>query len=146
MLAIPEFWECAGPCFLPTGLGGDLFQRTQRGFQPLHYVSRTLTDTESRYSQIEREALSAEFVTSRLQMHLLGAPRFQLETDHKHFLTLFNNPTAKLPPRIERLVMNSLYRTATLTWSTSQEKPTWPTTCPDTPHYQKLGKTIWRSN
>ena len=89
----------------PTGLGGGLFQRTQHGYQPVHYVSRTLTDTESRYSQIEREALAAEFVTARLQMYLLGAPRFQLATDHKPFLPLFNNPTAKLPPRIERLVM-----------------------------------------
>ena len=69
-------------------------------------MSRTLTDTESRYSHIEREALSAEFVTSKLQMYLLGAPRFQLATDHKHFLPLFNNPTAKLAPRIERLGMN----------------------------------------
>ena len=38
----------------PTGLGGALFQKTQHGYQPVHYVSRTLIDTESGYSQIER--------------------------------------------------------------------------------------------
>ena len=89
----------------PEGLGGGLFQKTGKGFQPVHYVSRTLTDTEKRYSQIEREALAAEFTTTRLQMYLLGAPKFQLVTDHKPLLPLFNNPTAKLPPRIERLAL-----------------------------------------
>ena len=38
-------------------------------------------------------------------MYLLGAQHFQLATDHKPLLPLFNNPTAKLPPRIERIVM-----------------------------------------
>ena len=89
----------------PEGLGGGLFQKTGKGFQPVHYVSRTLTDTEKRYSQIEREVLAAEFTTTRLQMYLLGAPKFQLATDHKPLLPLFNNPTAKLPPRIERLAL-----------------------------------------
>ena len=87
----------------PAGLGGGLFQKTGKEFQPVHCVSRTLTDTEKRYSQIEREALAAEFTTTRLQMYLLGAPKFKLATDHKPLIPLLHNPTAKLPPRIERL-------------------------------------------
>ena len=89
----------------PTGLGGGIFQKTEHGFQPVHFVSRTLTETEKRYSQIEREALAVEFTTTRLSMYLLGAPHFQLATDHKPLIPLLNNPTAKLPPRIERMVM-----------------------------------------
>ena len=49
------------------------------------------------YSQIERETLAAEFTTTRLQMYLLGIPKFKLATDHKPLLPLLNNPTAKLP-------------------------------------------------
>jgi hypothetical protein len=54
-----------------TSLAGGLFQKTQHGYQSVHFVSRTLTETESRYSQIEREALVIELSTSRLQMYLL---------------------------------------------------------------------------
>ena len=68
-------------------------------------MSQTLTDTEKRYSQIKREALAADFTTTRLQMYLLGAPKFKLGTDHKPLLPLLNNPTAKLPPCIERLAL-----------------------------------------
>ena len=89
----------------PEGLGGALLRKTSDGFQPVHYVSRTLTDTEKRYSQIEREALAAEFTTSRLQMYLLGAQKFKLATDHKPLLPLLNNPKAKIPPRIERIII-----------------------------------------
>ena len=89
----------------PTGLGGGLFQKAKHGYQPVHFVSRTLTDTEKRYSQIEREALAAEFTTTRLHMYLLGAKHFQLATDHKPLLPIFNDPRAKLPPRLERMVM-----------------------------------------
>ena len=33
----------------PVGLGGGLFQKTAHGYQPVHYVSRTLTETERKY-------------------------------------------------------------------------------------------------
>ena len=66
---------------------------------------RSLTEAEKRYSQIEREALAAEFTTNRLHMYLLGADHFELATDHKPLLPIFNNPRAKLPPTIERMVM-----------------------------------------
>ena len=36
----------------------------------------------------------------------MGAQYFQLATDHKPLLPLFNNPNVKLPPRTERMVMN----------------------------------------
>ena len=38
-------------------------------------------------------------------MLLLGAQHFQPATDHKPLLPLFNNPTAKLPPRMELILM-----------------------------------------
>ena len=39
-------------------------------------------------------------------MYLLGAPKFKIITGRKPLLSMFNKVTAKLPPRIERWVMD----------------------------------------
>ena len=40
------------------GLSAGLFQQTDKGLQPVHFISRTMSDTEKRYSQTEKDALS----------------------------------------------------------------------------------------
>lgn len=88
------------------GLSAGLFQNTGKGLQPVHYISRTLTDTEKRYSQTEKDALAIRWAKNRFRMYLLGAPKFRIITAHKPLLPMFNKPTARLPPRIERWVMD----------------------------------------
>jgi len=88
------------------GLSAGLFQETDAGLKPVHYISRTLTDTEKRYSQTEKDALSVAWAKNRFAIYLLGAPRFKIVTSHKPLIPLFNKPTAKLPPRIEKWVMS----------------------------------------
>ena len=39
-------------------------------------------------------------------MYLQGAPRFTIIMAHKPLLSMFNKPSAKLLPRIERWVMD----------------------------------------
>ena len=51
-----------------SGLGACLMQ----GGQPIQYVSRALTDTEKRYSQIEKEMLSIVFGLTRFHTHTYG--------------------------------------------------------------------------
>ena len=87
------------------GLSAGLFQKTMKGWQPVHFISRTLTDTEKRYSQTEKDALCVKWAKERFSIYLLGAPRFTIVTAHKPLLTLFNKATANLPPRIEKWVM-----------------------------------------
>ena len=88
------------------GLSAGLFQDIGKGLQPLHFISRTMTNTEIRYSQTEKDALAIRWAKNRLSMYLLGAPRFKIITGHKPLLSLFNKVTAKLPPKIERWVMD----------------------------------------
>ena len=88
------------------GLSAGLFQRTDKGWQPVHFISRTLTDTERRYSQTEKDALCVKWAKDRFSIYLMGAPRFTIVTAHKPLLPLFNKATAKLPPRIEKWVMD----------------------------------------
>ena len=65
------------------GLSAALFQKTTEGIRPVHYISRTMTDTEKRYSQNEKDALSVVWAKTRFAMYLQGAPRFCIVTAHK---------------------------------------------------------------
>ena len=65
------------------------------------YVSRSLTPVEQRYCQTEREALGLVWGIERLHFFLYGAGNFDVFTNHKALETIFNNPIAKPPARIE---------------------------------------------
>ena len=87
------------------GLSAGLFQDTGNGLQPAHFISRSMTDTEKRYSQTEKDALSIHWAKNRFSIYLLGAPKFKIITAHKPLLPLFNKAAMRLPPRIEKWVM-----------------------------------------
>ena len=88
------------------GQSPGLLLRTLKGWQPVHCISRTLTDTEKRYSQTEKDALCVKWAKTRFSIHLLGAPKFDIITAHKPLILLFNKRTAKPSPRIERWAMD----------------------------------------
>ena len=87
------------------GPSAALLQKTENGMQPVHYISRTLTGTEKKYSQTEKDALAIKWAKDRLRVYLLGAPRFTIVTAHKPLLPLFNKVKMSMPARIEKLVM-----------------------------------------
>jgi hypothetical protein len=73
----------------PFGIGAVLQQRAHDGsVRPIAFVSRTLSQPEKNYAQIEREGLSIVFGAEKFRHYLLGR-QFTLETDHKPLLTLF---------------------------------------------------------
>ncbi|CAC5366628.1 unnamed protein product [Mytilus coruscus] len=88
------------------GLSAGLFQQTNKGLQPVHFISCSMSDTEKRYSQTEKDALSIRWAKNRFSIHLLGAPTFKIITTHKLLIPMFNKTTIKLPPRIEKWVMD----------------------------------------
>lgn len=88
------------------GLAAALFHKTNEGVQPVHYISRSLSEAEKKYSQTEKDALAVAWAKTRFSMYLEGAPRFKIMTSHKPLIPMFMKATAKLPPRIEKWVMN----------------------------------------
>ena len=88
----------------PVGLGAILLQDQVNGERkPITYISRSLTSTERRYSQIEREALGCVWAVERLHNYLFGI-KFTLLTNNKPLSSMFDPYSSKvLPPRIQRL-------------------------------------------
>ena len=81
----------------PVGLGAVLCQEGK----VLQYASKSLSDVEGRYSQIEKEALAIVWGCEHFHLYLYGA-HFVLHTDHKPLETIFNNPRSRPSARIER--------------------------------------------
>ena len=86
----------------PEGIGGAIIQQGK----PVIFVSRKLTPTEKKYSQIEREFLSIVFTLTRLKMYLMGLDNFVVETDHKPLLQIVNKPIDKLSNRLQRWLLS----------------------------------------
>ena len=65
------------------GLGAVLSHHTPEGVErPIPYASGSLSETEKKYSQIEKEALSLVWGVKKFQTHLEGR-HFTLVTDHQ---------------------------------------------------------------
>ena len=92
------------------GLGAVLLQKQPSGeLKPVAYASRSMTDTECRYAQIEKEALALTWALEHWRDYLLGMPKIKVETDHKPLVPLFNTKLIdELPLRIQRFRMRSM--------------------------------------
>ena len=85
------------------GVGAVLIQQQTSGeWKPVSYISRSLTATEQRYAQIEKEALAVTWACERFRDFLTGL-QFHIQTDHKPLVPLFTTKGLdELPIRIQR--------------------------------------------
>ena len=88
------------------GLGGVVLQRQPDDtWRPVSFLSRAMTPTETRYAQIEKEALALTWACERSWEYLVGKS-ICIETDHKPLVPLLSTHTLdQLPPRIQRFRM-----------------------------------------
>ena len=85
------------------GLGAVLMQKQRSGeIRPVAYASISMTETERRYAQIQKEALAITWTLEQWAGFLIGM-RFKVETDHKPLIPLFSTKLIdELPVRIQR--------------------------------------------
>ena len=88
------------------GLGAVLLQEQEDGERkPIAYASRSMTSTEQRYAQIEKEALATTWACEKFNDYILGKD-ILIETDHKPLVPLLGTKLLdQLPPRIQRFKM-----------------------------------------
>ena len=87
----------------PVGLGVVLVQQQGEELRVISYASRSLSDTERRYSQAEKEALAIVWACERFHAYLYAA-EFESMTDHKPLECVFT-PKSKTCARIERWLL-----------------------------------------
>ena len=72
---------------------GSSFDQMQNG-QRVAYASRALTDTETRYAQIEKELLAIVFACERF---IYGRNMVTIESDHQPLETIVRKPLNDAP-------------------------------------------------
>ena len=75
--------------------------------RPVFYASKTLTTTESNYSNIEREMLGVIFSVLHLK-HFTYGREVHIITDHKPLIALCAKNLATTSPRLSRMLMKIL--------------------------------------
>ena len=69
--------------------------------RPVCYASRSSTETEWRYSNIERELLAACWSLEKFNHYVFGK-KAVIETDHKPLESIWNKTTTSASPRRQR--------------------------------------------
>ena len=83
-----------------SGLGAVLVQ----GGSPIAYASRSLTETECNYAQIEKELLAVTFGCERFHQYIY-AKKVLVETDHRPLISIISKPLDKAPARLQRMLL-----------------------------------------
>ena len=84
------------------GVGAVLIQESDSTWKPVAFALRTMTETEKRYAQIEKEALAVTWACEKFSTYILGM-KFLIETDHKPLVPLLGTKHLdNLPPRVLR--------------------------------------------
>lgn len=82
------------------GLGAALLQEGK----PVAFASRTLTDPETRYAQIEKELLAIVFSLEKFNQYTYGR-KVVVHSDHKPLEAIMAKPLVKAPKRLQGMML-----------------------------------------
>jgi hypothetical protein len=100
------------------GLGAVLLQ----GGQTVCFASKALTESEQRYSNIEREALGVVWGLERFHYFVYGK-KCTVHTDHKPLETIFRKKLNSCPSRLQGFVLRALKYDVTVTYVIGEQVP-----------------------
>ncbi|GFR94327.1 transposon Ty3-I Gag-Pol polyprotein [Elysia marginata] len=100
--------HCDASC---TGLGAVLVQDNK----PVAYSSRSLTDTETKYAQIEKEMLAIVHACKKFHCFIFGK-EVTVFTDHKPLEQIFKKQLLAAPMRLQRMLLTLQWYDITVTY------------------------------
>lgn len=71
----------------------------------MEFASLTLTDTQTRYAQIEKEMMAIVFAVERFKQYIYGRSDVTVQTDHKPLEPLFKKSLSSVPARLQRMML-----------------------------------------
>lgn len=94
----PLYIECDASM---NGVGAAIMQDGR----PVAYASKTLTQTERNYANIEREMLAIVFACQRFHQYIYGR-HVIVHSDHKPLSAIMKKPLHAAPPRLQRMMLS----------------------------------------
>ena len=73
--------------------------------RPVAYGSRSLTETEQNWAQIEKELFPIVYGCDKFKHYVYGQ-EITVETDHKPLKAIFKKPIGQTPARLQRMLMS----------------------------------------
>ena len=86
------------------------------------YASRTLTETEKRYAQLEKELLAVTFGLEKFHHYTFGR-EVHVMTDHKALMAITKKTPSKASKRLQNILLRAQRYTYDLTWIPGKEIP-----------------------
>ena len=84
------------------------------------FASKSLTDTEQRYANIERELLAIVFACQHLNTYVLGRP-FMVESDYKLLEMIHHKSLASVPPCLQKILLQLQWYDLTIKYRLGKE-------------------------
>jgi len=100
------------------GLGSCMLQDGQ----PIAFASRSLTDTEKHYAQIEKEMLAATYGLEKFHHYTYGRV-VNVVTDHKPLVAICSKPLSKAPRRLQNLLLRAKHYSYTIEYKPGKDIP-----------------------
>ena len=98
------------------GLGTGLVQEGK----PITFASKSLTDTETRYANMERELFAIVFACQRFNMYMLGR-QCTVESDHKPLEMIHQKSLASAPPRLQHMLLQLQWYNLTIKYKPGRD-------------------------
>lgn len=83
------------------GCGSVMLQRNA----PVAYASKTFTQTDKDYAQIEKEMLFIVHACKKYHQYIYGRRDITIETDHKPLVSIYDRPLTCAPARLQRMLI-----------------------------------------